>query len=278
MSQFELISVLIPAYNHEKYIEKTLNSVLADDYPNKEIVIINDGSSDQTDEIIVRWISKHDSQIAVNYYSRANIGVTKTLNELVARSKGDYLTVIASDDYLLPGSLKARYDFLKSNPDKKAVFGDCIVVDENGEQTHQSGLADLHYAKKDRYLSDNGLKRKIILGWSVPGGTLMVDRNLYDEFQYDERYLIEDLDFFLKMVSKNLLGFIDVSVSAYRVHGDNACMIEKNWIKVQKDIMFSYLRNMKRFGICDKLLLFLPLFNALKPMAFYKIKKSIGLK
>ena len=247
MSEYPLISILVPAYNHQRYVVNTLNSISEDNYPNKEIVIINDGSTDDTDKVIREWIAKYNDKVNVNYTLRENKGVTKTLNELVDKSQGEFVAVIASDDYLLPGGIMARYNYLKNNPPKLAVFGDCIVVDGDGSKIYESGLADLHYVKKDRYLTEEGLKREIILGWSVPGGTLMVKRKLYNEIKYDERYLIEDLDFFLKMVSKNVLGFIDMKVSAYRVHGKNTCMLSGYWIKVQEDIVSSYFRNIKHF-------------------------------
>ena len=275
---YPLISVMVPAYNHEKYIEKTLNSVIKDNYPNKELVIINDGSNDNTDYAIRKWKDKNQDQIDVNYISRDNKGVTRTLNELVKRSKGEYVTVIASDDYLLLNGIMSRYRYLQDHPEKAAVFGDCIVVDKNGRKTHDSGMTDLYFAKKDRYLTDEGLKREIILAWSVPGGTLMVKRKLYNTIKYNESYLCEDLDFFLKLVSKNLLGFIDERVSAYRVHGKNACMIDENWIRVQKDVIFSFVRNIKYFKAKDKLLFILPLIMAYKPLMFYHIKRVLGLK
>ncbi len=260
------------------YIEKTLNSILDDSYPNKEIVIINDGSIDNTDKVIREWIINNNDKIAINYTSRGNKGVTKTLNEMVAKSRGEYITIIASDDYLLPGGIMTRYNYLKNNPKKLAVFGDCIIVDSDGNKTHDSGLSDLYGVRKDNYSTDKGLKREILSDWSVPGGTLMVKRRLYDYQIYDIRLLIEDLDFFLKMVSNNILSFMDVKVSAYRVHGKNTCMLSGYWIKVQEDIVNSYLRNLKHFNLKDRLLMVLSLLKALRPLIIFKTKKLLGLK
>ena len=86
-----LVSVIIPCYNHEKFIERTLNSVVADTYLNKEIMIINDGSKDNSDSVIRQWISIHEKTVAVFYINRSNKGICATINELVDKAKGKYI-------------------------------------------------------------------------------------------------------------------------------------------------------------------------------------------
>jgi len=271
MVEYPLISVLVPAYNHEKYVLKTLNSILEDNYPNKELVIIDDGSKDKTGRIIEDWVSKYKDEIKVKFQSRKNGGVTKTLNDLVDLSNGKYILLIHSDDFLLPGGILKRYDYLQKNTEQLAVFADCIVIDKEGKKIYDSGLSDLYFAKKGKYLNSESLKKEIITNWSVPGGTLMVKKEAYKQFRYNENFIIEDLDFYLYFASYNLIGFLDEKVSAYRVHGENTCMKDENWIRVQKDIINSYKRNLKYYGLRLKLWMILKIILNCKPLVTYTI-------
>lgn len=217
-----LVSVLIPAFNHERFVQRCLDSVLEDLYPHKEIVIIDDGSTDRTHERIVEWIGRHGDKLRVEYARRGNKGIAATLNELAARAHGEFLRLGASDDYLLPGGLEAQVRYLMMHPFKKAVVGDSIVVDEHGLILHGSGMHDLHGANKRLYRSDEGIRRAVISQWAIGGPVAMIRKNALDTIdRWTEGLRIDDWDFFLRLAARDGLGFIDVSVCAYRIHGDN---------------------------------------------------------
>lgn len=263
----------MPAYNHNKYVEKTLNSVVKDNYPNKELIIINDGSTDNTHSIIKKWIKKHQDETSIIYRSRSNKGVTKTLNDLIDLSNGEYILFIHSDDYLLPNGIMKRYNYLQKHPEKLAVFADCIVIDKEKKKIYDSGLSDLYFADKSKYSTAEGLKKEIITNWSVPGGTIMVKKKAYKQFRYNEDFIIEDLDFYLYFASKNLIGFLDEKVSTYRIHGENTCMKDENWIRVQKDIINSYKRNLKYYNFRFKLWMVLKILLNYKPLISHAISR-----
>ncbi len=217
-----LVSVLIPAYNHERFVKQCLDSVLQEPYPNKEIVIIDDGSTDRTGERIAEWIYLHGDEIAVEYVHRANKGVAATLNELAARARGEFLRLGASDDYLLSGGLDAQVDYLLAHPRKWAVVGDSVVVDENDHLIHESGMRDLHGANKDLYHSDEGIRQAVISHWAIGGPVALVrKRSLETVAGWSECLRIDDWDFFLRLAAHDAIGFIDEKVCAYRIHGNN---------------------------------------------------------
>jgi glycosyltransferase involved in cell wall biosynthesis len=217
-----LVSVLIPAFNHERFVQRCLDSVLEDLYPSKEIIIIDDGSGDRTHERIAEWIARHGDKLRVEYVRRGNKGIAATLNELAARARGEYLRLGASDDYLLPGGLEAQVRYLMTHPFKKAVVGDSIVVDENGLILHGSGMHDLHGANKKLYRSDEGIRRAVISQWAIGGPVALVRKSALDTVdRWTEGLRIDDWDFFLRLAARDGLGFIDVSVCAYRIHGCN---------------------------------------------------------
>jgi hypothetical protein len=196
------------------------------------------------------------------------------LNDLIELSNGDYILFIHSDDYLLHGGIMKRYEYLQNYPDKLAVFADCIVIDKENDKIHDSGLSDLYFADKSKYTNPQVFKKEIITNWSVPGGTIMVKKEAYKQFRYNEAFIIEDLDFYLYFASKNSIGFLDEKVSAYRVHGENTCMKNENWERVQKDIINSYKRNLKYYNFRFKLWMIIKILLNYKPLLAHAISRK----
>jgi glycosyltransferase involved in cell wall biosynthesis len=220
-----LVSILIPLYNHEKYIVRCLDSVLEDTYVPKEVVIVDDGSKDGSARLVQDWISRHahHSGLTVRFTSRPNQGLCATLNELVTSARGEYLAIVASDDFLLPGGIATRVEHLRRHPGKLAVFGDCIVVDNDNVKTRDSGLRDLYRARKAQLLDERTISHELVMKWSVPGPVFMAHRDAYKTVGlYDTSLLVEDRDFYLRLLARNLLCFVDAPVAAYRLHGLNS--------------------------------------------------------
>jgi len=100
------ISVIIPAYNHEKYITEAISSVLNQSYHDLEIIIINDGSTDSTEQ---RILSIHDQRI--QYVSQKNSGAHSAINRGISLAQGEYITILNSDDLYLPQRLETCLNF-----------------------------------------------------------------------------------------------------------------------------------------------------------------------
>lgn len=259
-----LVSIRIPAYNHERFVCNTLDSILAQDYENIEIIIIDDGSSDNTWYEIQKWIESHREKIPIWAKRHSeNKGITSTLNELISACNGKYIAGIASDDYLLPGSVGSRVRFLEENENKDAVFADCTVIDEDGIEFMPSGLKDFYCMNTEKLQDEKTLFNELILNWGVPGGTLMVRRSVYDSHKYDERLLVEDFDFFLKLLTNNKLGFIDNKVSAYRVHKSNISSNRSVSIKRKVDFIRTVFSHLPVLKSKQKLILILSVFKRL---------------
>lgn len=258
MSQKPLVSVLIPAYNHQQYVQQTLDSVLEDDFESKEIVIIDDGSSDDTDHLIRRWIDQHQHEIPIVYRSRPNQGLTKTLNELLQMSRGEYLVAIASDDFLLPGGLQKRVAYLEKHLEKYAVFTDCIVVDEAGRKISESAQFDYRHASRENFQTDAGIRREFLTNFAMPGPVLMVRRDFYKAFGgFNEEMYMEDYDLYLRFAAKGWIGFLDAKVSAYRVHGGNMSASDSaQYLRLLEESRKTLLLHQKSFMGYERYLLY----------------------
>jgi len=218
----DLVSVLIPCYNHEKYILNTLESVTKNDYFLKEIILIDDGSTDRSYDIAAEYLAAHKELIqGYQCLKQQNLGVTKTLNKMIGLASGEYVTLLASDDYMTEHSISDRVEYLKNSPTKKAVIGKAYIVDEENHITSDNGAKRLFRANSKMLLSDL-INKELTMRWSVLGPTLLLKKEVYDELGfYNEQLKVEDRDYYLRMIRKNILGYIDTPVACYRVHSTN---------------------------------------------------------
>jgi glycosyltransferase involved in cell wall biosynthesis len=244
-----LVSILISLYNHERFISQCLDSIINDPYPSKEIIVLNDGSTDNSLDTVQKWHIKNNDKLSglFTLKTRGNMGLCRSLNELVSMAQGEYIALLASDDFLLPGGIQARVDYLREHPDKLAVFADCTVVDDNGNLIHKSGIEDLFRGRKRYLMNENLCGYELVFHWCVPGPVFMARRETYQMIGlYDETILVEDWDYYLRLASKNALGFMDYTVAAYRLHDTNMVkMISKSdWIDWPLDTI---TKNIDRF-------------------------------
>lgn len=220
----KLVSVVIPAYNHERFVTKGLDSVLGGQYPNKEIIIIDDGSRDGTLKVIRQWAEAHGHEIPITIRSRPNKGISATLNEGISLAHGDYIVPIASDDCLLPEGIGKRVAYLETHPELLAVCGDCQMIDDDGKLLCQSCMRDYRHADPHDYATPERVAASIVKRWILPGPGLMARRELYAQIGgYDEERKVEDWDFYLRMAARKTLGFLNEPVAAYRFHASNTC-------------------------------------------------------
>ena len=115
-----LVSVCIPAYNHERYIEDCINSIIEQTYENLELIIIDDGSKDGTYQEIKKLMPKLEKRfVRVSVETQENMGTCRTINKLYRKARGKYIYHIASDDISKPDAIETLIKFLEQNPDKK---------------------------------------------------------------------------------------------------------------------------------------------------------------
>src|SRR5215207_2503335 len=125
-----LISIVTPSFNQDRYIEETIRSVLSQDYPSIEYMIVDGASSDETVDII----KKYEDKLAY-WVSENDKGQTEAINKGFRHAKGDILAWINSDDTYQPGAVAAVVKYLQDHPDVGMVYGDCNYINESGNVT-----------------------------------------------------------------------------------------------------------------------------------------------
>ncbi|HEX2683802.1 MAG TPA: glycosyltransferase [Ferruginibacter sp.] len=216
-----LITIAITSYNHAAYIEFALDSVLKEDYPNKAIVIIDDGSTDNSPELIRQWISRNQHLVPVHFISRPNKGLAYTLNELLDNIHSEYLALLASDDAFCNNGLTKRMQVMQQTK-KMLVVGDCSVMDNEGNITHRSWMKDVMKRDVSNYQTEEGIMKEVLTHPAISGSVLLLNKKIYDEIgRYPYNFYAEEWFFYQRCAAYRYMVYIDEVVSLYRRHDAN---------------------------------------------------------
>jgi glycosyltransferase involved in cell wall biosynthesis len=166
------VSVVLPSYNHERFVGRALDSILTQTYQDFEIIITDDGSSDRSVDLLRSYESK-DSRIKlfVNRYNRE----THSLNNCIQVVQGDYIAVAHSDDEFAPSKLREQVDFLDKHPKFAAAFTAVRVVNELGQEL-PNPIFDNTNRSRHEWLRHFFLNRNCLCHPSV-----LIRRSVYDE-------------------------------------------------------------------------------------------------
>src|SRR5467141_3012420 len=105
-----LVSIVIPCYNQGRYLQQAIESVLSQEYSRIELIVLDDGSMDDTRAVLARYAGKF------HHEAHANMGQARTLNKGWGMSKGEFLSYLAADDFLLPGAVRTSVEKLVASP------------------------------------------------------------------------------------------------------------------------------------------------------------------
>jgi glycosyltransferase involved in cell wall biosynthesis len=135
MNSVPLVSVCIPSYNHAQYLPYCLDSVLAQTYPNIEVIIIDDGSTDNSLEIAREYAANHPDLIQVHTHPNGiNCGISKTSNLGFSLAKGKYWSGLSSDDALYKDKIEKQVAYLETNPEVGFVYSYSDYIDAQGNK------------------------------------------------------------------------------------------------------------------------------------------------
>src|SRR6267142_5074718 len=183
------VSVVVPSYNHAQFIETTLRSIMKQTLWPAKLLVIDDGSSDNSPAVIDRVLA--DCPFPCELVARGNRGLSATLNEGFARTSGEYFAYLGSDDLWLPDFLNARVSLLESQHGAVLAYGHAYFIDE------QNTIIDCT-ADWARYA--DGDVREMLLQTTAPmSPTVLYRREALEQNRWDEESKLEDYDLFLRL-------------------------------------------------------------------------------
>jgi glycosyltransferase involved in cell wall biosynthesis len=203
------VSVLMPVYNAERYVAEAVESILKQTFTDFEFIIINDGSTDRTLEILQRY-AEQDSRIRL--ISRENRGLIKTLNEGVDLATASYIARMDADDISYPDRLFKQINFLKEHPNYVAIGSKTRLIDEDGDPLSLFSLDTTHKEIDLAHLQG--------IGGAIAHPVAMFRKDkFYSVGQYRAEFIYaEDLDLWLRMAEVGELGNLPDLLLDYRQH------------------------------------------------------------
>lgn len=235
-----LVSVCIPAYNHERYIDDCIKSVIAQTYKNIELIIIDDGSCDSTFAKMKKLESACKKRfVRVHFETKQNEGTCGTINKLYSLVNGKYIFDMASDDVAKPNAIKTLVAFLESNPKYALAVGDNEIIDANGRRAYWDVSRNNVYSVRDaKYKTFGGFlqsqnpridfnsndfgKYSTLFGTNyVPNGYLIRRDILNKTGPFTHDAPLEDWWFMMQISKYAKMKYINRILFSYRWHGAN---------------------------------------------------------
>ncbi len=256
------VSVVVACYNHGPYIEECLQSVIAQTYPAVELLVIDDGSSDDSVARIARLQACH----GFDFVAQANRGLTATLNDAFSRARGEFVAPFGSDDIMLPERLAIQMAYLADKPEVGICGGNMELMRADGTPFPESEQnREIPFRRLD--FEDILLERKPCL----PAPTMLIRRSAFEAVGgFDPDIRLEDLYIQLKIAragyAVDALGCV---LARYRKHPTNSYKNIRFMTEAMLRIYADYADHPDYRRVCDKLLnsMFLKAANRDKVLA-----------
>ncbi len=221
------ISVIIPTYNCAEYLPGAIDSVLNQSFRDFEIIIVDDGSIDNTKSVVANYIHSHPDKI--KYFYQSNSGVAATRNMGIRESKGDYIAFLDSDDIWLPNKLELQTKALDANPDIALVYSDTEMFD--GNITIRKSLCRSNYHPKNSFrwkifqapfddgtIIKGNIFQDLLSGNLIAVSSVMVRKECLDSVRnFDSNFkTVEDFELWLRISERYPVIFINKLTTKYR--------------------------------------------------------------
>ncbi|WPU65827.1 glycosyltransferase [Peredibacter starrii] len=181
------VSIIVPSYNHERYISLLIESIYAQSFKDFELVVVDDGSKDGSVQLLRQLSEIHGFRLI----SKENEGICKTINRGLRESTGNYVLIIGSDDILPLNRLKEQVEYLRSHPEVDVIAGSVIQIDMEGKEVGKNTPRILGAVSFEQMLMVN----------RVSAATCMIRRSVYTRWgMYKEDHVFEDYYMWLNVL------------------------------------------------------------------------------
>jgi alpha-1,3-rhamnosyltransferase len=206
------VSVVVPSYNHARFVGATLRSIIGQTLAPRELIVIDDGSSDGSPKVIEEILK--ECPFPCEMMARPNRGLCATLNEGLKVTRGRYFAYLGSDDVWLPEFIKARMDLLEKRPQAVLAYGHAYLINERDR------VVD---CTRDWAKYTDGDARRMLLDTIAPmSPTVMYRRDRLERKGWNEKAKLEDYDLYLRLSTEGEFAFDPSVLSAWRRHVRNA--------------------------------------------------------
>jgi len=228
-----IISVIMSVYNGEKFLQQTIDSILSQTFADFEFIIINDGSTDGTRQIL----EKNNDKRIIIIDNENNLGVIKSRNSGIQKARGKYIAITDADDISLPNRFQIQFDFLEKNKNVGVCGTFMKIIDKNNKVQY----SDWPYSfnSKENYIH-------FLFNNTLAHSSIMGRRELFLEIPY-ELFPAEDFELWERLSHKTVLVNIEKVLLLYRIYGENISLKIENEVKNALCVLRK--RILQRFGI-----------------------------
>ena len=228
-----MVSVVMPVFNGEKFLKIAIESILSQTYTDFELLIINDGSTDKSAEIIQSY---QDNRIRF-LENDGNKGIFYTRNRLFDEAKGKYIAILDCDDYAEPTRLEKQVDFLDKNEEFGSVGSWITLIDE--ENTIKGAWQLEHRPER--------ISAKLLFFNQFAQSSVMIRKKISDLKYRKETPLAEDYDLWVRISQKTRVTNLAESLVKYRLHADNISQTKEK--ELQDNVFKIYKYQLEELGI-----------------------------
>jgi glycosyltransferase involved in cell wall biosynthesis len=220
MSTLPLVSIITPAYNRASYLDETIQSVLEQDYPKMEYIVLDDGSTDNTREVLEKYNGR------IIWHTHPNMGEVHTVNKGFSMAHGEIVVVVNSDDPLLPGAISAAVDFMRTHPDILVAYPDWNGIGPKSETLGHIQVPEYDYLYMVRRQA------------CIPAPGAFIRRIAFEltgprdpEFRYRS-----DFEYWLRLGLYGKFARIPETLATFRAHPDSASRTGKGKAMAEEHI------------------------------------------
>jgi glycosyltransferase involved in cell wall biosynthesis len=235
------VSVIMPCFNHERFVVESVNGILAQTHPDLELIIVEDCSSDNSWDVI-RSLTAKDCRIKVIRHER-NQGASKSRNDGLRAAGGAFVGFCDADDIWESGKLRFQMNQLQNNPDYDVVYCDTIIIDENGSPTGQR-FSELFPGPKT---ASGWLFRELVVRNFINMQSVLMRKECVQSVGYFDEGIkwVEDWWYWVRLSRHRRFLYSNEPLAKYRVHGHSTNLLQKrsccvNRFKVYRRILQQY--------------------------------------
>ncbi len=225
-----MVSVIIPVYNAQSMVTEAIDSVLSQTYQDFEIIVIDDGSTDNTSEVLAPYKNR------IRYYYQENTGVAGARNKGIEKSRGKYIAFLDQDDIWLPEKLAYQAAYLNANTDAAMVYSRYWREYKNFEEKK--------LRPKKKYLEEGHIYSNVLFRYIIWIGTIMVRRSCFEEIGVFDTSLVpaEDKEMILRIAKDYTIGFIEEPLAVHRIRQESLARSDKqkNLVAREKVLNLGY--------------------------------------
>jgi len=241
------ISVVIPAYNHEKYIVETIKSVLSQTFCDFELIIVNDGSTDRTEELVLSFDDKR-----INYLHQNNQGAHAAINKGIGVSSGEYVAILNSDDVYTKNRLQKCLDFLETNTEFSTVITKMSGINDNSlpvspkDSAHIKAWMNWYNEALILFTGDKFMPNVFSKNILVTTSNYFFRKATFEKTGgFRPLRYAHDWDMLIKLSGKSKIHLLDDVLLRYRIHNANTVQEKNSEARVKFEVNWLIADNFK---------------------------------